>query len=189
MIVFVLMLSSINICTHMSKLIELHFKNSWIGAGSIPGQEAKILHPPWPKNPKHNRSNIVANSVKILKMVHMKKSLKTRVPGFSNSGQLETTGTNWVIAKERDFPHLDQIVKWSQMKPRLYPRDKQTYDFPVFYINARSLISIWYVRVLQGAQPLTIFYHWVNWDEIGQVINALQRIHVIAIIQSRPCLL
>ena len=28
MIVFVLMLSSINICTHMSKLIELHFKNS-----------------------------------------------------------------------------------------------------------------------------------------------------------------
>ena len=113
----VVMLSSINIYIHMSKLIELHFKNSWIGAGSIPGQEAKILHPPWPKNPKHNRSNSVTNSVKTLKMVHMKKSLKTRVPGFSNSGQLETTGTNWLIAKERDFPHLDQIIKWSQMKP------------------------------------------------------------------------
>ena len=41
------------------------------GVGSIPGQGAKIPHASWPKN--QNRSNIVTNSIKTLKMVHIKK--------------------------------------------------------------------------------------------------------------------
>ena len=42
--------------------------------GSVPGQEAKIPHAPQPsKKPKHTkRSNTVMNSIKILKMAHMK---------------------------------------------------------------------------------------------------------------------
>ena len=40
------------------------------GVGSIPGQGAKIQHASWPKD----RDNIVKNSVKTLKMVHIKKN-------------------------------------------------------------------------------------------------------------------
>ena len=43
------------------------------GEGSIPGQETKIPHASRPKNPKH-RSNTVTNSIKTLKMVHIKKN-------------------------------------------------------------------------------------------------------------------
>ena len=44
------------------------------GVGSIPGQGAKIPHASRPKTPKReNRSNIVTNSKKTLKMVHIKK--------------------------------------------------------------------------------------------------------------------
>ena len=41
------------------------------GAGSIPGRGAKIPHASRPKN--QNRSNTVTNSIKTLKMVHIKK--------------------------------------------------------------------------------------------------------------------
>ena len=41
----------------------------------IPGQEAKIPHVSWPKNQIiKNRSNIVTNSIKTLKMVHIKNN-------------------------------------------------------------------------------------------------------------------
>ena len=46
------------------------------GAGSIPGQRAKIPHASQPKNQnikKKTRSNIVMNLIKTLKMVHIKK--------------------------------------------------------------------------------------------------------------------
>ena len=47
------------------------------GAGSIPGQGAEIPHASWPKTQNINRSNIVTNSIKTLKMVHIfKKSGK-----------------------------------------------------------------------------------------------------------------
>ena len=61
------------------------------GAGSIPGWEAKIPHAVWPKNQNiNNGSNILTNSLKTLKMVHIKKkSLKKKqvisgvtLPGF-----------------------------------------------------------------------------------------------------------
>ena len=44
------------------------------GARSIPGQGAMIPHASWP-NPRktQNRSNIVINSIKAKKMVHIKK--------------------------------------------------------------------------------------------------------------------
>ena len=46
------------------------------GTGSIPGRGAKIPHASWPKKkqtPKHkNRGNIVTNSIKTLKVVHIK---------------------------------------------------------------------------------------------------------------------
>ena len=46
------------------------------GAGSIPGWEAKIPHAVWPKNQNiNNGSNILTNSLKTLKMVHIKKNL------------------------------------------------------------------------------------------------------------------
>ena len=45
-------------------------------AGSIPGQGAKISHASWSKNQTKNRSNIVTNSVKTLKLVHIKKFFK-----------------------------------------------------------------------------------------------------------------
>ena len=50
------------------------------GAGSIPGQGAKIPHASWPKNQKNikNRSSIVKNSIKTLKMVHIKNFFKKR---------------------------------------------------------------------------------------------------------------
>ena len=51
------------------------------GAGLIPGQRAKIPHVPVPKqkqkqekNKKQSRSNIITNSTKTLKMVHIKKT-------------------------------------------------------------------------------------------------------------------
>ena len=43
------------------------------GAGSIPGQRAKI---PLPRNQNINRNNIITNSIKTLKMVHIKKKKK-----------------------------------------------------------------------------------------------------------------
>ena len=43
------------------------------GAGSIPGRRAKI---PPPRNQNINRNNIVTNSIKTLKMVHIKKKKK-----------------------------------------------------------------------------------------------------------------
>ena len=44
------------------------------GAGSIPGWGAKIPQASRPKNKIKNRSRIVANSIKTLKIVHIKKS-------------------------------------------------------------------------------------------------------------------
>ena len=49
--------------------------------GSVPGWGAKISYASQPKKntPKQNRSNIVTNSIKSLKMVHMEKK-KRRSP-------------------------------------------------------------------------------------------------------------
>ena len=48
-------------------------------AGSMADEGDKILHASQPEKPQHkqNRSNIVASSIKTLKMSHIKKSLKT----------------------------------------------------------------------------------------------------------------
>ena len=47
------------------------------GASLIPGQGPKVPHASWPKTQNiHNCSNIVTNSIKSLKMIHIKKSLK-----------------------------------------------------------------------------------------------------------------
>ena len=44
------------------------------GVGLIPGQGAKTPHAPQPKNQNiNNRSNNVTNSIKTLKMGHIKK--------------------------------------------------------------------------------------------------------------------
>ena len=42
----------------------------------IPGQGTKIPHASW--SIKQNRSNIVTNSIKTLKMAHIKKALKKK---------------------------------------------------------------------------------------------------------------
>ena len=53
------------------------------GVGSIPGQGTKIPHALQPKTPNLNRSNIVTNSIKTFKMVHIlkifKNSMKNKV--------------------------------------------------------------------------------------------------------------
>ena len=48
------------------------------GAGLVPAQGAKILNASQPKNKhkKKKRNNTVTNSIKTLKMVHIKKNLK-----------------------------------------------------------------------------------------------------------------
>ena len=51
--------------------------------GSIPAWGAKIQYALWPKNQnktkqKKNRSNILTDSIKTLKMVHIKKSKKSK---------------------------------------------------------------------------------------------------------------
>ena len=45
-------------------------------AGSIPGWGIKIPHSSRPKNQSINRSNIVSDSIKTLKMVRIKKKKK-----------------------------------------------------------------------------------------------------------------
>ena len=42
-------------------------------AGLISGWGIKIPHSSWPKNQSINRSNIVSDSIKTFKMVHIKK--------------------------------------------------------------------------------------------------------------------
>ena len=80
----------IALCLAIKSLINISLKNEWVGlswrssgwdfifwcrwCGLILGWGAKILHASWPKNLKtENRSNIVTNSIKTLKMVHIKK--------------------------------------------------------------------------------------------------------------------
>ena len=47
------------------------------GAGLIVGWGAKILHASWPNTQnRKDRNNIVTNSVRLFKMVHIKKILK-----------------------------------------------------------------------------------------------------------------
>ena len=49
------------------------------GVGLIPGQGAMIPHATWSKNQnRNNRSNIVTNSVKTLKMIHINTNLKKK---------------------------------------------------------------------------------------------------------------
>ena len=45
------------------------------GVGSIPGGGAKIPHASRPKHQNIKHSNIVTNSIKTLKMVHIKKKI------------------------------------------------------------------------------------------------------------------
>ena len=49
------------------------------GAGLIPGQGAKISPAFWPKKPPKYTSNVVTNSIKTIKMAHLKKSLKIKI--------------------------------------------------------------------------------------------------------------
>ena len=61
------------------------------GMGSISGWGAKILHASQLK--KQNRNNIVTNSVKTLKMVHIKKKKKKILKFQHHSGfKVESTG-------------------------------------------------------------------------------------------------
>ena len=46
------------------------------GTRLIPGRGAGIPHVSQPKNQNINRSNIVTNSIKMLKIIHIKKNLK-----------------------------------------------------------------------------------------------------------------
>ena len=48
------------------------------GMGSIPRREAKILHASGPED--QNRSSIVTNLIKTLKMVHIKKKKRKKLP-------------------------------------------------------------------------------------------------------------
>ena len=60
------------------------------GTSSIPGQGVKIHLPHGQKTKTQNRSNIVTNSIKMLKMVHIKKkkTSKTKLAGIINGYHL-----------------------------------------------------------------------------------------------------
>ena len=47
------------------------------GVGSIPGRGAKIPHASWPKN--QNIEHVVTNSIKTLKVVHIKEIFKKKI--------------------------------------------------------------------------------------------------------------
>ena len=53
-------------------------------AGSIPGTATKIPHASWPKNQSMKQNNIVTNSVKTLKMVHIGKTFKKKSNNLCN---------------------------------------------------------------------------------------------------------
>ena len=91
------------------------------GAGLIPSWEAKILHALWPKNQnthKKNRSNILTNSIKILKMAHIKKKKKKPISCFKNlspahhcfyrSPSLHHTASEPRLKSPHPFPHSCQ---------------------------------------------------------------------------------
>ena len=62
------------------------------GAGSVPGQRAKILYASWPKTQNiNNRSNIITSLINTLKMVHIqkKKSLKKQKENVHKNNQKE----------------------------------------------------------------------------------------------------
>ena len=60
------------------------------GAGSNPHQGTKIPHALWTKKQNIKRSNIVTNSIKILKMVHIKKSFKKNTCKYFGAGKHKT---------------------------------------------------------------------------------------------------
>ena len=46
------------------------------GASLIPGWRAKIPHASWPQNQNiNNKSNIITNSIKTLKVIHVRKKI------------------------------------------------------------------------------------------------------------------
>ena len=49
------------------------------GAGSTPGQEAKVLMPLGQKSKTENRSNIVTNLIRTFQMVHVKKKIFKKI--------------------------------------------------------------------------------------------------------------
>ena len=60
------------------------------GVGSIPGWGAKIPHASWPKNQNiKNKSNIVTNSIRLYKMVHIKNKNKNKKTENDTSGSRE----------------------------------------------------------------------------------------------------
>ena len=66
---------------HGDPVADTSFSNAG-SAGSIPGQGIRVPHTSWPENKnikkKRSSSNIITNSVKILKMVHILKIFKKR---------------------------------------------------------------------------------------------------------------
>ena len=50
--------------------------------GSIPGRRAKI---PYPQKPKHETGNIVTNSIRTLKTVHIKKEILKNLKQIKSS--------------------------------------------------------------------------------------------------------
>ena len=60
------------------------------GRGAIPGLGAKIPHASRPNTKTKNESSIVTNSIKILKMVHIKKSFKKNTCKYFGAGKHKT---------------------------------------------------------------------------------------------------
>ena len=56
-----------------SPMVKTLLSNVGGRAGMIPSRAVKVPHALWPKTKTQNRSNTVTNSMKTLKMVHIKK--------------------------------------------------------------------------------------------------------------------
>ena len=72
-----------------------------VGADLVPGWRAKIPSASWPekKKKKKSKSNIVTNSVKTLKMVHIKK--KEKISGVIFCIQVSPSSTSIEAEAER----------------------------------------------------------------------------------------
>ena len=132
------------------------------GAGSIPGQGAKIPHALRPKN--QNISSIVTNSIKTLKMVHIKKKkvLKIKPHVQTHTFTLANLKFSWKISfyeTRQDLMFYNLIFTSSPIQTT-YPDFSHLYTLIIF-LNLSVLMELHKVsiRMLEsGIQSV------VGWD-------------------------
>ena len=113
--------------------------NAW-GVGLIPGWGARIPYASWPKSQNtNNRGNIVTNSIKTFKMVHIKKKKKQLKKIKPSNSPVGFPDGIFTAAARGSIPDLGieilQVKKCSQEKKK----DKNNN-------NKNKTPNIWYIK-------------------------------------------